>query len=196
MTATLLVAALVLAPGACAPPTPVPASRPAAAEGDEHGERPIRFVEPAPEMRKVAALLGTWNLVETWKEPARYKRGDYEGVPGAGGSGTLTVRPGPGGFSVLLDYDARNPMGRVTALAVLSWDPKRRLYELDEVHSAFPGVLRLTGRFEKGDLVFRGEDARTGNKRSVRLAWRGLGTDTWTSSSSVVTTEFRRPPAR
>jgi hypothetical protein len=188
MTAALLVAALVLAP--------VPASRPAAAEGDERGERPIRFVEPAPEMRKVAALLGTWNLVETWKEPADYKRGDYEGVPGTGGSGTLTVRPGPGGFSVLLDYEARNPMGHVTALAVLSWDPARRLYELDEVHSAFPGVLHLTGRFEKGDLVFRGEDARTGDKRSIRLAWRGLGADTWTSSSSAVTTEFRRPPPR
>jgi hypothetical protein len=209
MRTALFAAALALALGA--PPKPAPSPRPSPpaeredvedAEGAGHR---VRFVEPAPEIRKLAALAGTWELKETWKEPIRYKRGDYEGHPGAGGYGTLTVRPGPGGFSVLFDYDARNPMGHVTALMVLSWDPGRRVFELDEIHGAFPGVLHLTGRFEMGDLVFRGEDSRTGDKRAVRLVWKGLGEDTWRAITSaagergrmedVVTAELRRAPA-
>ena len=154
-------------------------------EDEERAERPVRFVEPAPEMKKLSVLLGAWEFTEAWTEPVRYKRGDYEGVPGEGGYGTLTVRPGPGGFSLVLDYEARNPMGRVTALAVLAWDPARRVYELDEIHSAFPGVFNLTGRFEKGDLVFRGKSVRTGEGRAVRLVWKGLGQDAMTAVMSA-----------
>jgi hypothetical protein len=204
MRAVLLAVPLAIAFAAVPRPTPTPAAPDGA--DDERAERPVRFVAPASEMRKLAALSGSWDFKETWREPTRYKRGDYEGFPGAGGYGTLTVHPGPGGFSVLFDYDARNPMGHVTALEVLSWDPSRRLFELDEIHGAFPGVLHLTGRFEKGDLVFRGEDSRTGEARAVRLVWKGLGEDTWKASWSeaeehgrmeeVVAMELHRAPPR
>ncbi|HWZ86683.1 MAG TPA: hypothetical protein VN032_10805 [Thermoanaerobaculia bacterium] len=204
MRAILLAVPLALAFAAVPRPTPTPVAPDG--DADERPGRPVRFVAPASEMRKLAALSGAWDFKETWREPARYKRGDYEGFPGAGGYGTLTVRPGPGGFSVLFDYEARNPMGHVTALEVLSWDPWRRLFELDEIHGAFPGVLHLTGRFEKGDLVFRGQDSRTGEVRAVRLVWKGLGEDTWRASWSaagehgrmeeVVAMELHRAPAR
>ena len=164
------------------PPRPTPP--PAELDDEQRVENPVPFVEPAPEMRKLAPLVGTWTFTERWAEPARYKRGKYGGEPGPAGSGTLTVSAGPGDFSLLADYDARNPMGHVAARWFLAWDPERRLYELDEVHSAFPGVLRLTGRFEGGDLVFRGTDARAEGPRAVRLVWKGLGRDTWTEDSS------------
>ena len=157
---------------------------PAAPDDDERVERPVPFIEPAPQMRKLAPLVGTWTFTERWAQPERYKRGAYGGEPGPGGSGTLTVSPGPGGFSLVADYDARNPMGHVTAHWVLAWDPARGLYELDEIHSAFPGVRHLTGRFERGDLVFRGSDEWTGAVRSIRLVWKGLGQDAWTEETS------------
>lgn len=203
MTKALLAGVLFLALGAPLRPTATPVSKPDA-EDQERAERPVRFVEPAQEMKKLSVLVGAWEFTESWTEPIRYKRGDYEGVPGEGGYGTVTVRPGPGGFSLLLDYDARNPMGHVTALAVLAWDPARRLYELDEIHSAFPGVLHLTGRFEKADLVFRGKGGRTGEERAVRLVWKGFGQDAWTAvlgaaeeggrMERVWTMELRRKP--
>jgi hypothetical protein len=207
MTRALPAAALALLVGAGAAmrPTPVPAPR-AAPEDDERAERPVRFVEPASAMRKLAPLVGTWELRETWRQPRRYKRGAYEGEPGPGGTGTLVVREGPGGFSLLCDYEAHNPMGRVTALAVLAWDPERGAYAFDEIHSAFPGVLHLTGRFENGDLVLRGEDSRTGSREAVRLVWKGIGQDAWSSSwnagpqrgrvEEVVATELHRAAAR
>jgi len=201
----LLAAGLLVALGAAPRPTATPVPRPAGEEDEQRAGRPVRFVEPAPEMKKLSVLIGAWEFTEAWSEPLRYKRGNYEGVPGEGGYGTLTVRPGPGGFSLVLDYEAHNPMGRVTAQAVLAWDPARRLFELDEIHSAFPGVLNLMGRFEKGDLVFRGKSLRTGEKGAVRLVWKGLGQDAWTAVLSaseeggrmerVWTMELRRKPA-
>ena len=184
-------AAIALCLGA-APNRPTP--RPPESGEEEHAKPATRFAAPAPEIRKLGPLVGSWNLVEHWAEPARFKRGSYEGEPGPGGSGVLTVRPGPGDFSLVGDYEARNPMGHVTAVLLLSWDPNRRLYELEEIHSAFPGVLRLTGRFEKGDLVFRGQDARTGSARSVLLVWKGLGQDSWNSSASEAGAGGRMEP--
>lgn len=191
MTRALLAAALLFALGAAPRPAPTPAPKPEVEEDEERAGRPVRFAEPAPEMKKLSVLLGAWRLTESWSEPVRYKRGEYEGVPGAGGAGTLSVRKGPGGFSLLLDYDARNPMGRVTALSVLTWDPARRLYELDEIHSAFPAVLHLTGKFEKGDLVFRGRSGRAGKEGAVRLVWKDLGQDAWTAVYSAAEEDGR-----
>ncbi len=71
-------------------------------------------------------------------------------------------------------------MGRVTAVVVIAWDPRARVYDYAEIHSAFPGVLRLTGRFEGAELIFRGADARGGRRRSVRAVWKESGTDAWT----------------
>src|SRR5262249_21779717 len=162
-------------------PVRTPAPRPTPEDDDERAADAVRFEEPAPEMRKLGVLSGAWALEERWAQPGRWKRGHYEGVPGPGGSGILTFRPGPGGFSLVGDYDARNPMGHVTGLGVLAWDPRGRRYELDEIHSALPGVLHLTGRFENGDLVFRGTDAREGAPRPVVVTWRGLGQDSWSA---------------
>jgi hypothetical protein len=180
--------ALLLGPA----PSPTPRAVP---EGDE--DRPadaVRFAEPAPEMKKLAVLVGAWALEERWSRPQRWKRGHYEGAPGPGGSGVLTFRPGPGGFSLVGEYDARNPMGHVTALVVLAWDPDARRYVLDEIHSAFPGVLHLTGRFESGDLVFRGTDAREGAPHPIVVAWKGLGQDSWSVRAMRVGEHGRREP--
>ena len=175
-------------------PAPSPTPRPAREADEERPADAVRFAEPAPEMKKLAVLAGAWALEERWARPQRWKRGHYEGVPGPGGTGTLTFRPGPGGFSLVGEYDARNPMGHVTALVVLAWDPGHRRYDLDEIHSAFPGVLHLTGRFENGDLVFRGTDAREGAPRPIVVAWKGLGEDAWSASASRVGEHGRREP--
>jgi hypothetical protein len=171
-------------------------------EEDARVENAIRFPEPAAQMRKLAFLVGTWEAEERWEEPRRYKRGAYEGYPESGGSATRTIQAGPGGFSLVWEEDSRNPMGRVTAKAMLSWDPVRRVYLLDRIHSAFPGILRLTGRFSKGDLVFRGEDTAAGKPRPVRLAMKNPGPDGWTETldaaeaggpmKRVVTSRFRK----
>jgi hypothetical protein len=191
---------LVVAAAAIAP-APVPPDR---GEDEEKVERPIPFPDPAGEMRKLSFLLGTWEGTETWSEPKRYKRGKYEGYPGPGGHRTRRVEPGPGEFSFVLSEDGRNPMGQVQARGFLSWDPARRRYVYDQVMSVFPGILRLSGGFEKDALVLFGEDHVTGRKRAVRLSWTALTTEGFTETleaaetgrrfEKVVITQFRKSP--
>jgi hypothetical protein len=123
---------------------------------------------------------GTWDLKETWREPERYKRAATKGLPARKAYAEQTIRERPGDFSLLWGHDARGPVGKVTALAVVSWAPARSLQDYFQVHSALPGALRLTGRLEKGRLVFRGNDSRTGEKTSVRLVLEDLSTNGWT----------------
>jgi hypothetical protein len=187
-------------------PSSAPAQENEAGNPDPDPDRvvnPVPFAEPSHEMRKADFLLGTWTLAETWSEPRRYKRGNYRGHPGDGGYGTATCRLGPGDFSLECDYQEHNPMGRVTSRTILSWDPSDRLYRLDRIHSAFPGILRLSGGFEGGDLVFRGEDSSTGRRLPVRLVFTGWASDRLTETlevvdgkraSPVVTIRFARTP--
>ncbi len=162
-------------------------------------EGAVEYPAPAPEMRRIAVLVGRWKGEETWAEPLRYKRGRYEGYPGPEGHVVRTVETGPGGFSLLWTDEGRGPMGGYTARSVLSWDPARRTYVLDTVHSLFPGIARLTGGFEKGSLVLRGNDPRAGEKRAARLVFAVLSEAGWTetleSGKPVVTTVFRPEPA-
>lgn len=181
-----------------------PAHPPDREEDEEKVERPIPFPDPSGEMRKLSFLLGTWEGAETWSEPKRYKRGRYEGYPGPGGHRTRRVEPGPGEFSLALSDDGRNPMGQVQTRGFLSWDPARKRYVYDQVVSVFPGILRLTGGFEKDALVLLGEDHVTGRKRAVRLSWSALTTEGFTETleaaetgrrfETVMITRFRKSP--
>ena len=172
-------------------------------EDEERIENRVPFPGPSKELARLQPLVGAWRGEETWREPRRYKRGEYEGFPGAEGYLTRTVEPGPGELSLVFRDDGRGPMGGVQGSGAIGWDPVTRFYLLDSVSSVFPGILRLTGRFEGADLVLSGDDTSTGEKRAVRLVVNGLGPDGWTETLSrresgrweeVVRRTFRKAP--
>ncbi len=161
----------------------------------ERVEGAIQYAAPAPQMHKLSVLVGRWKGEQTWAEPLRYKRGRYEGYPGPEGYVARSVEAGPGGFSLVWTDEGRGPMGGFTARSILSWDPEREVYVLDTVHSLFPGIVRMTGVLEKGNLVLHGIDPLTGEKRAARLVIAGLSAAGWTETldagKPVVTTVFR-----
>ena len=158
--------------------------KPIEKEDDERIENRVPFPGPSKELARLKPFLGTWRGEETWREPRRYKRGEYEGFPGPEGYLTRTVEPGPGELSFVFRDDGRGPMGGAQSSGLIGWDPVTRFYFLDSVSSVFPGILRLTGRFEDDDLVLSGDDTSTGEKRAVRLVVKGLGPDGWTEALS------------
>jgi len=164
----------------------------------EKAEGAIEYAAPAPEMKTISVLVGRWEGTQTWREPLRFKRGRYKGYPGSEGRVVRVVEPGPGGFSLVWTDEGRGPMGGYTVRAILSWDPERRVYVLDAVHSLFPGIARLMGGFEKESLVLRGTDPLTGEKRAARLVFGGMSEEGWTEAldagEPVVTTVFRAAP--
>ena len=170
-------------------------------EDHERVENRVVYAEPSKELARLRPLLGTWRSEETWREPSRWKRGEYEGRPGPDGYVTRTVEASPGDLAFSYREEGRGPMGGVQGRGLISWDPVRRVYLFDSVSSLFPGIVRLTGRFEGARLVLAGEDTGIGRRRAVRLVVEEIGADGWTETLSekengrwqeVVTRRFRR----
>ena len=204
MRRSLLFAAVLLSTSlGAALPAPQHSERHAETDDEEHErvENRVVYAEPSEELARLKPLLGTWRCQETWREPSRWKRGEYEGRPGPDGYTTRTVEAVPGDLALSYREEGRGPMGGVQGRGLISWDPIRRVYLVDSVSSLFPGIVRLTGRFEGARLVLTGEDTGTGRRRAVRLVLDGIGRDGWTETLSekekgrwveVVTRRFRR----
>src|SRR5262245_48896621 len=77
--------------------------------------------EPGPEMDRLAFLVGTWHAADKYEKTAFNPNGGE-------GSGSYQTIVGPGGFSVLTDYQYEAPHGRSSGHQVLAWDPKLGSY--------------------------------------------------------------------
>src|SRR5438552_14517911 len=117
--------------------------------------------KPAPEMKDLRDMIGTWTTEETF-EPSPW-------MPSGGpGTGTNTVRLGPGGFTVVMDQRSKSSTGSFTGHGLLTWDPNEKVYRFAWADSMSPGVMIETGRKDGDNLVFTGEATMMGKKVSVR----------------------------
>ena len=74
--------------------------------------------KPAPEMKELTALVGTWTSDE------KFEASSFG--PGGTGTGTNTVRLGPGGFSVIMEQRSKGSMGSFIGHGVFTWDPNEK----------------------------------------------------------------------
>jgi len=117
--------------------------------------------KPAPEMKELRELLGTWSIEEAW-EPSPL-------APTSGtGTGTLTARLGPGGFTVIIDTQDKTTMGTSRGHGMFTWEPTEKAYSLVFVDSDTPGFQILTGHKEGDNLVFTAEPVLNGKKVKVK----------------------------
>lgn len=117
--------------------------------------------KPAPEMKELRALVGSWTTDEKY-DPSPMM------ASGGTGSGTTTVRLSPGGFSVLLDIRSKSAMGAFSGHGVMAWDPNAKAYKFAWVDSMTPGMVVETGHKEGESLVFTGEAYMEGKKMAVK----------------------------
>jgi len=117
--------------------------------------------KPAAEMRVLLGLIGSWTTHETI-EPSR-------DIPsGATSSGTMIVRLGPGGFSIVLNHRSKGPMGPYAGRGVIAWNPNEQEYRLAWTDSMAPGMAFETGHKQGNSLIFTGETLAMGKKIAVR----------------------------
>jgi len=125
------------------------------------GASGMPMAKPAPEMKDLRDLVGTWTSDETF-EPSPW-------MPSGGtGTGTNTVRLGPGGFTVIMDQRSKSSMGSFIGHGLLTWDPNEKVYRFAWADSMSPGVMIETGRKDGDNLVFTGEASMMGKKMAVR----------------------------
>jgi uncharacterized protein YecT (DUF1311 family) len=157
---TLLFLALPLAPLTAAQTSSsqtgtTTSTKPAAAPDPAGSETP----KPPPEMERLIKMwTGRWSTVEESAPSVEKPQGGHD-------VGAETMRPGPGDFSVIGDYESH---GAFFGHLVVTWIPQERIYKSYWVDRTQPGVSLETGRWEGEKLVFTGADESTGEKLAVR----------------------------
>jgi hypothetical protein len=117
--------------------------------------------KPAPEMKELRELIGTWSFDEAW-EPSFL-------LPNSGtGTGTVTAHLGPGGFTVLMDLQEKSTMGASRGHGMYTWDPTEKAYGWVYVDSITPGFQILTGHKEGDNLVFTAQPVLMGKKVEIK----------------------------
>ncbi len=123
--------------------------------------------KPGPEMERLKFLLGTWEFKSEYQKTPMLPQGAKE-------TGWYKAQMGPGGFSVIADFDADGPMGKEIGHQLLVWDPKEKTYKLFTLGNSFPGVIAATARWEGGELVTSAEFSEGGMKMSLRSVYKDI----------------------
>jgi hypothetical protein len=120
--------------------------------------------QPGPEMDKLKFLLGTWNV------EAEYAKSPM--IPQGGRApGWYKAQLGPGGFSIVADFEANGPFGKEIGHQVLSWDPKQKSYTTVTVGNSFPGVVVGHARWDGDNLVTESEFDMESGKVAMRATY-------------------------
>ncbi len=150
-------------------------------QGKEAGKKPgaqgmPMMTKPAPEIQKLIKMFsGTWIASEKM-EPSEFA------PQGGTGTGTDTVKAGPGGRSLVGDYRSKGSMGSFAGHGIIYWDPKRQAYSSVWCDSmtAEGCEVGATGKWEGNDLVFHSEGEMMGKKVHSKQVYTDLQPDAYT----------------
>jgi hypothetical protein len=125
-------------------------------------------------MEKVIKLFaGNWAVQETLFPGPMAPQG-------GSGKGNEKISKGPGGFSLLLDYQGSS-MGPFTGHGVMAWSPQNNRYEFAWVDSMAPsGVTVMPGNWEGDKLVFSGIDSSMGTPMQMRHTYWNISPNSFT----------------
>jgi hypothetical protein len=123
--------------------------------------------KPGPEMERIKFLIGRWNTDS-----------EYEKTPmipeGGKSTGWYEARLGPGGFSIIADFQESGPLGPEIGHEVISWDPKQDAYTVVTVGNAFPGAVIGKSRWEGDKLVTQSEFTENGMTMHLRSEYSDI----------------------
>jgi hypothetical protein len=118
-------------------------------------QAPTESPKPAPEMERLLKMwTGHWTTVELFEPSPESPKGKQD-------KGAETMRPGPGGLSLIGDYESH---GAHFGHLVVTWLPVEKVYKSYWTDRSGPGVSVSTGKWEGEKLVFTSIDESTGQK--------------------------------
>ncbi|MGB8540238.1 MAG: hypothetical protein WCD49_01250 [Candidatus Acidiferrales bacterium] len=123
--------------------------------------------KPGPEMEHIKFLIGRWNTDS-----------EYEKTPmipeGGKSTGWYEAHLGPGGFSIIADFEENGPLGPEIGHEVISWDPKQEVYTVVTVGNAFPGAVIGKSRWEGDKLVTEHDFSENGTTMHLRSEYSDI----------------------
>jgi len=127
----------------------------------------MKAPKPGPEMERIKFLLGHWNLDS-----------EYEKTPmipeGGKSTGWYEARLGPGGFSIIADFEESGPLGPEIGHEVISWDPKQDAYTVVTVGNAFSGAVIGKSRWIGDKLVTEHDFTEGGTTMHLRSEYSDI----------------------
>lgn len=132
--------------------------------------QPQGSAKPGPEMAQLQFRLGDWNVVSTYPKSALFPDGGEE-------HGTYSCHPGPGGFSIVADFQAEGLEGSIQGLQITTWDPKENAYLDYTFGNEFPGAYEQQGHWDGDNLVMGGQFDMSGTAITFRQSVHADGPD-------------------
>ncbi len=127
--------------------------------------RAAKTPELAPEMQKLGFLVGDWHYTNKFEKSKM--------MPDGGTSeGTYRATIGPGGHSILTDFEeTTGPMAGSAGHEVFTWDAAKSSLVAYAFSSDAPGCFTRTGAWEKDQLVFTREMDAGGKTVHMRFVY-------------------------
>jgi hypothetical protein len=127
--------------------------------------------QPGPEMQRLNFLLGDWTM------DGEYLKSPMTGN-GAKQTGWYKAHLGPGGFSVIADFEADSTLDNEIGHELLTWDPKKDAYTTVTVGNGFPGAIVGTAKWEGDNLVVQTEFGTGAATMQLRAVYSHVGEKT------------------
>jgi len=135
--------------------------------------------KPGPQIEKLLrAFEGTWSIQEKLAPDAKAPKG-------LSGAGKIVWRPGPGGFSVIEDYESKQGNRNVTGLGVFWWDESAQGYRTIWCDSTNPGGcinFKNVVHWENSTLVLQEDYEVNGKKYTFKEVFGDLTNDSFTQT--------------
>jgi hypothetical protein len=134
----------------------------------------VRLTMPGPGAQNL--MLGTWTI-RVRHEPSP------EQPKGAQGVGTEVWRPGPGGRSVIEEYDERTATGSLEGIGIAWWDEKEKGLRVVWCDSQDPGACRQyqnVARWQGNSLVQTEESEVDGKPLVIRETFTDITSSSFT----------------
>lgn len=122
--------------------------------------------------RLINIWAGRWTTVEIFEPSAEMPQGKQD-------KGAETMRPGPGGLSLIGDYESH---GALFGHLVVTWIPQQKVYKSYWTDRTQPGVSISTGKWEGNKLVFTSIDESTSTKMLARDTYSDITPTSFTDT--------------
>jgi hypothetical protein len=139
-------------------------------KSDAAEQKPAKAT-PGPEMDQLKFLRGYWHYSSVYEKSSFYPNGGK-------GNGTYIASEGPGGFSVIVEFQGTTPDGREVGHEVITWDPKENAYKSYIFGNTAPGCVFETGHWDGNTLIFEGDLEINGDKLHLQTALTATSDDT------------------
>jgi hypothetical protein len=154
-----------------------PAANPAPAPATSQIARP----QPSPEIQKLATMMsGRWTTREQFFASASVAQN-------GSGRGMDVIHSGPGGLSLVSEYNSSGSSGKFSGLGVILWQADLESYLLYWTDNIAPGMLLLRGNWQGDKLVFSGDTTSGGSTVYIKQTYSDFtkSSFTFTEESAV-----------